>query len=182
MRTRWWAVTAVVAFVVVGGGTAARSATVRHAPVPAALHDDLTARVVRLLEADPAWAARATVEPGWQPVCEADPFGLDPVDARDVGQVRDVYTWVFCRWLPPAEQRTGQKARDLPTEVVPIAVGLGRTDRTDRIEVPRDGEGTHPADIRRIFPRDVRDVALDGSPALDAAITRVDARVTALLA
>lgn len=178
MRTRWWAVTAVVALVVAGGGTAAWSATSRHAPVPAALSDDLSARVVRLLEAAPAWATRTTMEPGWQPVCEADTFGLDPVEARDVAQVRNVYAWVFCKWLPPAEQRAGQTARDLSAEVVPIAVRLGRT---YRVEVPRDGEGTYPADIRRIFPQDVRDVAFDGTPALDAAITRVDARVTALL-
>jgi hypothetical protein len=32
------------------------------------------------------------------------------------------------------------------------------------------------------LPRDVRDVAFDGSPALDTAIARVDVRVTALLA
>lgn len=158
MRTRWWAVTAVVALVVAGGGTAAWSATSGHAPVPAALHDDLAARVVRLLEADRAWATETTMEPGWQPVCEADLFGLDPVDARDVGQVRNVYTWVFCKWLPPSERRAGQTARDLPAEVVPIAVRLGRT---DRFEVPRDGESAYPADIRRIFPRDVRAVAFD---------------------
>ena len=179
MRTRWWFVTAVVALVVAGGGAAAWSATRRHAPVPAALRDDLTARVVRLLEADPAWRTETTMEPGWQPVCEGDVFGLDPVDARDVGQVRSVYAWVFCKWLPPVEQRADQTARDLPAEVVPIAVRLGRT---DRFEVPRDGESSYPADIRRIFPRDVRDVAFDGSPALGAANTRLDARVTALLA
>lgn len=94
------------------------------------------------------------------------------------GCVRSVYAWAYCKWLPPAEQRAGQTARDLPAEAVPIAVRLGRT---DRFEVPRDGESTYPADIRRIFPRDVRDAAFDGSPALDAAIIRVDARVTALL-
>ncbi|WP_285550734.1 hypothetical protein [Actinoplanes regularis] len=179
MRTRLWVVTAVVALVVAGGGVAAWSATRRHAPVPAALHDDLTARVVRLLEADPAWANEITMEPGRQPVCEAALFGLDPVDARDVGQVRSVYAWVSCKWLPPAGQRAGLTARDLSGAVVPIAVRLGRA---NHVEVPRDGESTYPADIRRIFPRDVRDVAFDGSPALDAANTRVDARLTALLA
>jgi hypothetical protein len=179
MRTRWWVVTAVVALVVVGGGGAAWSATRRHTPVPAALRDDLTARVVRLLEADPAWRTETTREPGRRPVCEGDVFGLDPVDAREVGQVRSVYAWVSCKWLPPAEQRAGKTALDLPAVVVPIAVRLGRT---DRFEVPRDGESAYPADVRRIFPRDVRDVAFDGSPALDAAIARLDARVTALLA
>jgi hypothetical protein len=119
------------------------------------------------------------MEPGYQPVCEGDVFGLDPVDARDVGHVRSVYAWVSCKWLPPAEHRAGQTAYELLAEVVPIAVRLGRT---DRFEVPRDGENTYPADIRRIFPRDVRDVAFHGGPALDAADTRVDGRVTALLA
>ncbi|MCU7728526.1 hypothetical protein ODJ79_32850 [Actinoplanes sp. KI2] len=179
MRTRWWAATAVVALVAVGGGAAVWSATPRHAPVPAALHDALTARVVRHLEADPAWATESTMEPGYQPVCEGDVFGLDPVDARDVGQVRSVYAWVFCKWLPPAEHRAGRTAQELPAEVVPIAVRLGQP---DRFEVPRDGEGVYPADIRRIFPRDVRDVAFGGFPGLDAATTRLDARVTALLA
>jgi hypothetical protein len=181
MRTRWRVVTAVVALVVVGGGAAVWSATRRHTPVPAALHDALTARVVHLLENDPAWATETTMEPGWQPVCEGDVFGLDPIDARDVGQVRSVYAWVFCKWLPPAGQRAGQTAQDLPAESGPVAVQLGRT---DRFEVPRDGESTYPADIQRIFPRDVRDVAVDGDPAmdLDAATARVDARVKALLA
>jgi hypothetical protein len=127
------------------------------------------------VETDPAWSIG---EPG-QPVCEGDVFGLDPVDARDVAQVRSVYAWVYCKWLPPAEERAGETGEHLPAEVAPIAVRLGRT---DRLEVPRDGENDYPADIRRIFPWDVRDVAFDGDPAMDAAITRVDARVTALLA
>jgi hypothetical protein len=68
-------------------------------------------------------------------------FGLDPVNARDVAQVRSVYASVYCEWLPPANRRAGETGQRLPAEVAPIAVLLGRT---DRLEVPRDGEGIYP--------------------------------------
>lgn len=171
-------IAAAVLLAAVAGGSVIWHLTRSHGPVPAALRDGLTARVAGLLERDPGWRTETTSEPGWQPVCGDYVFGLDPVDARSVSQVRTVYAWVECRWLPPAGHRAGVTVRDLPAEVVPIAVRLGSP---DTFKVPQDGEGTYPAGIKQIFPRDLRDEALEPDPALSAARTRLEARVRALL-
>jgi hypothetical protein len=176
---RWRLVTAAAGAVVAVAGTAVVWHETRsHSPVPEALRAGLTARVVDLLEHDPGWRTETTSDPGWQPVCDDHVFGLDPVGARSISQVHTVYAWVECRWLPPAGERAGVAMRESPAEVVPIAVRLGSP---DTYEVPRDGEDTYPADMERIFPRDLWDAAFGPDPALDAARATLEDRVRALL-
>jgi hypothetical protein len=142
------------------------------------LRAQLAARVTSFLELDPRWRTRATYEPGPRPVCESYVFGADPVDVSDVAQVRTVYAWVDCRWLPPVDQRAGVGLPDLPAEVTPIAVNLGPP---VTFRVADDGRERHARSFEQIFPPELRDTARRQPSGFATTAARLDRRVGVLL-
>jgi len=77
--------------------------------------------------------------------CVARAFGLDPGNAKNIGEVKTVYAWVYCH----AKQDDGG-------EVVPAAVTLSGQ---PAVQIPSDA--SFVADIKRIFPADVRQEAYE---------------------
>jgi hypothetical protein len=75
--------------------------------------------------------------------CLARTFGVQPADAASIDKVTTVYAWVYCH------SKHGDTA-----SVVPAAIGPD-----DAVSTPSDAD--YSADIKRIFPADVRDRATD---------------------
>lgn len=125
---------------------------------PGPLRDQLSARVVDVLEHDPTFRTEVTREPGPRPVCVASVFGMAPDGADTADEVRTIYTWVNCLWLRPADLARGPAGLDLSDlsgVSMPIALHLGPP---VTYEAPEDGEG-NPDSVRRIFPKSLEGAA-----------------------
>jgi hypothetical protein len=74
--------------------------------------------------------------------CVARTFGLDPATATEIGQVKTVYAWLYCR-----DQDGGG------SELVPAAI------TATGVDIPSDDN--YETDVERIFPPDVRSSAYE---------------------
>ena len=170
-RSRWVAPAAVLLALTTAACDDNRPAdAVVGSPVAAAAAD----RAVRALEADPGFIGEVTqTGGGWRPVCAARPMGIAP-DVAAADEVETVYAWIYCKWIPEGGGTApGQAPAALPGLTSAAIVHLG-----DNLlyELPADGE-EHEQSVTEIFPANLRDAALAGSPDESAAIRELDARV-----
>ncbi|WP_306207237.1 hypothetical protein [Actinoplanes sp. RD1] len=127
--------------------------------VPAVLASEVSAQVTPLVEQhiSAAWS-------GDRIGCATRVFGVEPAAARTPADVRTAYVWAQCTTIG-----TGIDSGT----VLPAAVRLGPAPSVD---TPQDG--SYAADVERIFPPRLRDLAYgDTRPDLSAAVA---ARVAAL--
>jgi hypothetical protein len=167
MRTyRWVALVGAVAVT-----TSACDLTGNNDPVTPAADSAVAVaaagQAARALEADATFAGEVTQEAGWHPLCVSRPMGISP-DAATVAEVDTVYAWVYCKWVRP-----GGTGSDLPGLASPVVVHLKPT---VSYQLPQDGEG-YATSIKELFPKSLRDAAIDGSPDEAAAMAELDARV-----
>lgn len=119
-------------------------------PLAAPVRAELSARVVTVLEDDPA--GRQVVTRGTEPVaCAARAIGVDPPGATGAAQARTVYAWAVCWTIVGGAPRTGVS--------VPLAVRLGPPVAVD---LPTDGAG-YSASVKRIFPARLHDTVFDNN-------------------
>ncbi|WP_433827055.1 hypothetical protein ACQP2E_33900 [Actinoplanes sp. CA-015351] len=124
-----------------------------------------TEQALRALEADATFGQETTTQAGWRPICVGRPMGLSPEDVDP----RTVYAWIQCKWV----QESVDNGTQLPAIAAPIAVHLTSP---MRYELPQDGDD-YPTSIDEIFPPNLREAALGGSPEESAMLAELDAKV-----
>jgi hypothetical protein len=102
-----------------------------------------------------ATAAVAATEPEMN--CLARSFGLDPVKAEKIDQVRTVYAWVYCH------AKHGDTA-----EVVPAVISLAGP---PSVRIPADAD--NDAEVKRLFPADLRDSAYEEPKSMRDLVARL---------
>jgi hypothetical protein len=118
-------------------------------PMPPAMREVLTGRVVSVLEDEPA--GRRVMARGAEPVaCAARVIGAEPSAVPIATEARTVYAWVICRVISDGQPTSSAS--------LPVAVHFGPP---IAVEEPDDGAG-YTSSVRRIFPRRLHDVVFDG--------------------
>ncbi|MBB2942069.1 hypothetical protein FB565_001782 [Actinoplanes lutulentus] len=165
MTKRWTALIAAIAMI--GTTSTACGSEPADAVIGSPDAAAATEQALRALEADATFGQETTQDPGWHPICAGRPMGLSPEDVDP----RTVYAWIYCKWV-----RDGvDDGASLPGIASPVVVHLTSP---MRYELPQDGDD-YPKSIDEIFPPNLREAALGGSPEESAVLAELDAKVIA---